>query len=135
MSAILLAPAAAALVPGVLTLVGAVTQMKGDEWLYLPAGIFIFGFWSLGIGYPIAFLHMSIAWLLYRWLRRHWPLRWWIAGAAGGPIGALPVAALQGVFGDFGALELPLIFGGAGVVGGLVFRWILGAGEWEAAPA
>ncbi|MCW3847308.1 hypothetical protein OF829_08645 [Sphingomonas sp. LB-2] len=139
-AAIRLAPLAAALTPGALLLAGSLTTIRADEWLYLPGGILFFGFWSLVIGYPIALMHGLVGSWLYRWLSRYRPVRWWTAGAAGGAIGALPVTILQGANAlirdgwanpDAGGPELPLILGAAGVVGGLVFWWILRGGERE----
>jgi hypothetical protein len=140
--AFLLVPIAAALAPVLLLLGASVSTMSADEWILLPMWLPFFALWSLVIGYPIALLHMLLAWPLYRWMRPHWRLRWWVSGLAGGVIGALPVTMLIGAIAlaqgrenvpslGAGEFELPLLFGGAGIVGGLVFWWRLRTGEPE----
>lgn len=135
-------PAAAALTPLIGALVGSLPTIRPDEWFGVLGSIPFIALWSLVIGYPIALLHMALAWPFYRWLRRFWQLRWWIAGAAGGVIGALPVTVLEAaimlVWGrenapDFagGYLGLPLLFAAAGMVGGLVFWSIVRSGDAE----
>lgn len=139
-SAIWFSPAVAVFAPWVLVVIASLPWIEPGEWPNLLGSLPFLALWSFVIGYPIAMLHMVLAWPAYRLLRHRWQLRWWIAGAAGGVIGALPVTLLHvaimlvwgldhspDVAGGFAGL--PLMFGASGVTGGLFFWWMLRAGE------
>jgi len=135
-SAIWFSPAVAVFAPWTLVVIASLPSIAPGDWPNFLGSLPFLALWSFVIGYPIAMLHMVLAWPVYCLLRG----TWWIAGAAGGVIGALPVTLLQvatvlawgpdhspDVAGGFAGL--PLMFGASGVAGGLFFWWMLRAGE------
>ena len=110
------APGLAMLVAG--TLQGADRSLFGGALMLTLAAV------------SIALAHLVIAVPLYLLLRRHGGLSWVIAGVSGFLIGAMPVTAfilaLGGRLSAMTSLSSVAMLGGAGLVGGLVFRAMLG---------
>lgn len=145
-SAIWFSPAVAVFAPWLLVMIAVLPSVERGDWPSLLGSLPLLTLWTFWIGYPIAVLHMALAWPVYRLVRNHWKLRWWIAGAAGGLIGALPVTLLQVAIilvsgADhlpdvaLGFAGLPLMFGASGLAGGLFFWWVLRAEETETTTA
>lgn len=78
---------------------------------------------GLVLGFPFAFGHALVLGLpVYLWFERRHALNRWIAMAAGGAIGFLPLLLWIGPTMAWGDIAAPLITGASGAAGGLVFR-------------
>jgi hypothetical protein len=110
---------AAAMAP-MLVVVGYGVYLSGFD----AAGIPSFFGWSFVI-WAIAVLHLVLAFPLYLLLDRWGWVNWGTAALAGALIGALPLPLLF-QFPLEGSLVFAAFTGGAGLVGGLTFRAVLG---------
>lgn len=89
---------------------------------YLPVLLVAFLFMAM-FGWFVALLHMVIAFPLYEALRKRGAVNWFTSAALGAAVGAVPLPLL---FGREGSWNVIGACAGAGLVGGLVFRAVLG---------
>jgi hypothetical protein len=90
----------------------------------------VFAAWL--VGWILACLHLMLAMPLYQLLRKLGWVNWGTAALSGAVIGILPIALLFQVSINDGWPLMELL-GGAGLVGGLTFRAVLGKPEAESA--
>ncbi len=120
------------------SLAAAITGAVLSAWLGLDLAPRAYLWVILFFAFPIALGHAAIIGApLYAAAIAHWPLRWWSAVLGGLVTGMLPVAvvalanavqmaAAHRAVDSSGLLELLLVPGAAGAVGGLVFRALHG---------